>query len=386
MIHQTGGFCEQVSEAEIALAKAEIGQEGIGCEPASAVTLAGLKKLVRQGKVQRGETVVLVLTGHTLKDSEYTIDFHRGKAIATAGDGGPGAGTGRETPGDALARSVFGRGAGGSRGGHRFMKHGTNTVRLRLPATSANLGPGFDAVALALELFLEIEATPASQFAIQASGRNRNLCGALNRNLLIQTYEAVLAAELRPSVPLALKMKNGIPIGMGCGSSAAVRLAGVALASAFGNLGWDAARIVDCATRLEGHPDNVAACWYGGMTISVGGPSLSVVTIAPPAGWRALLVLPENPVATSKARGVLPESYSRQDVVANVQSVALLAAAFALGRPDLMQAATRDRMHQPLSDGLMSAVAGAVAVGRASRRDVSNVERRRAVGFAAHRT
>src|ERR1700753_2839430 len=81
VIEQTGGYCEQVSEAEIALAKAEIGQEGIGCEPASAVTLAGLKKLVRQGKVLPGESVVLVLTGHTLKDSEYTIDFHREKLL-----------------------------------------------------------------------------------------------------------------------------------------------------------------------------------------------------------------------------------------------------------------------------------------------------------------
>jgi threonine synthase len=82
VIQQTGGCCEQVSEAEIAVAKAEIGQEGIGCEPASAVTLAGLKKLVRQGKVQRAESVVLLLTGHTLKDSEYTIDFHRGTLLS----------------------------------------------------------------------------------------------------------------------------------------------------------------------------------------------------------------------------------------------------------------------------------------------------------------
>src|SRR5580658_3119802 len=81
VIEQTRGYCEQVSEAEIALAKAEIGQEGIGCEPASAVTLAGLKKLVRQGKIQSAETVVLLLTGHTLKDSEYTIDFHREKLL-----------------------------------------------------------------------------------------------------------------------------------------------------------------------------------------------------------------------------------------------------------------------------------------------------------------
>jgi threonine synthase len=81
IIRQTGGYCEQVSEAEIAVAKAEIGQEGIGCEPASAVTLAGLKKLLRQGKIQPSESVVLLLTGHTLKDSEFTIDFHQGKLL-----------------------------------------------------------------------------------------------------------------------------------------------------------------------------------------------------------------------------------------------------------------------------------------------------------------
>jgi threonine synthase len=77
ILRETGGFCEEVTEAEIAVAKAEIGREGIGCEPASAVTLAGLKKLVRQGKVHSSESVVLLLTGHTLKDSDYTIDFHR---------------------------------------------------------------------------------------------------------------------------------------------------------------------------------------------------------------------------------------------------------------------------------------------------------------------
>ena len=88
VIQQTGGYCEQVSEAEIALAKAEIGQEGIGCEPASAVTLAGLKKLVHQGKIHKGETVVLLLTGHTLKDAEYTIDFHRNTLLSAQESGG----------------------------------------------------------------------------------------------------------------------------------------------------------------------------------------------------------------------------------------------------------------------------------------------------------
>jgi homoserine kinase len=220
-------------------------------------------------------------------------------------------------------------------------------VQLRLPATSANLGPGFDAMALALGLFLEIEAAPAPQFSIDASGRNRNICAGLTRNLLIQTYESVLAAEQRQLVPLEIRMCNGIPVGMGCGSSAAVRLAGVALASAFGGLDWDPARIVGHAAYLEGHPDNVAACWHGGLTVAAGAEPLAIVSIPPPPHWRAFLVLPETPVATAKARSMLPQSYVRQDVVSSLQNVALLTAAFSLNRADLMQLATRDRLHQP---------------------------------------
>src|ERR1700677_4289082 len=160
------------------------------------------------------------------------------------------------------------------------------TVRLRLPAPSANLGPGFDAMALALELFLEIQATPAPSFSITATGRNQNICAGLSRNLLILTYESVLAAQQREVVPLEISMRNGIPVGMGCGSSAAVRLAGVALASAFGSMDWDAAKIVEEAIRLEGHPDNVAACWHGGLTIAAKNEEeLGIVSIAPPSDW-----------------------------------------------------------------------------------------------------
>jgi threonine synthase len=83
-LNATGGWCEQVTEQEIALAKAEIGAEGVGCEPASAVTFAGLKKLVAQGKITREERVVLILTGHTLKDSQYTIDYHRNELLTEA--------------------------------------------------------------------------------------------------------------------------------------------------------------------------------------------------------------------------------------------------------------------------------------------------------------
>jgi homoserine kinase len=222
-----------------------------------------------------------------------------------------------------------------------------NMVQLRLPATSANLGPGFDALALALDLYLEIEAVPAAEFRIDAFGRNQDICGGLSKNLLIETYKLILAEEQKPLTPLALRLHNGIPVGMGCGSSAAVRLAGVALASAFGGLKWDAARIVDRAVRLEGHPDNVAACWYGGLTIAASAQQLAVVSLPPPRNWRAVLILPESPVPTAKARGLLPPNYGRQDVVMNLQCVALLTAAFALGRADLMQLATRDRLHQP---------------------------------------
>jgi threonine synthase len=88
-ILDTGGCCLDVTEAEIAIAKAEIGTEGLGCEPASAVTLAGLKKLRAQGVVRPNETVVLVLTGHTLKDADYTIDFHRGTLLSDEETGGP---------------------------------------------------------------------------------------------------------------------------------------------------------------------------------------------------------------------------------------------------------------------------------------------------------
>jgi homoserine kinase len=221
------------------------------------------------------------------------------------------------------------------------------TMRLELPATSANLGPGFDALALALDLSLEIEARQAEQFSISASGRDWEICASLENNLLLETYQEVLRAERRQIVPLSILMKNGIPLGMGCGSSAAVRLAGVALAVQFGSLGWTSSTIVETAARLEGHPDNVAACWGGGLTVAADHAGhLTTLSISPPPDWRAMLVLPDTPLATSKARAVLPESYSREDAVANLQNVALLTAAFALRKAEILPLATGDRLHQ----------------------------------------
>ncbi|MGD0733345.1 MAG: homoserine kinase [Terracidiphilus sp.] len=220
--------------------------------------------------------------------------------------------------------------------------------RLRLPATSANLGPGFDAVAVALDFFLEIEAEPAAEFSIAATGRNQERCSRTEDNLILETYKRLLGANNRPIVPLALHMANGIPLGMGCGSSAAGRLAAISLAVHFGQLGWSPERILEEGCALEGHPDNAAACWMGGF-VAAGceGGNVQVARVIPPEEWRAIIVLPAEPLSTSKARAALPKNYSRADTVANIQSVALLALAFAEGRGDLLRVAMSDRIHQP---------------------------------------
>lgn len=221
-------------------------------------------------------------------------------------------------------------------------------LHLRLPATSANLGPGFDALALALTLALEIDATRAPEFRLKATGRNADICSAMRRNLLLDVYQKTLAANDAELEPLSLDIHNEIPVGMGFGSSAAVRLAGVALANHFGKLGWDRERILFEGTRLEGHPDNAAACWLGGFTVATAEAGrVHALSLAPPSAWRVLLVMPEKPLATVAARSVLPSTYSQDDAIFNIQRASLMTAAFASGRGDLLQVAMQDRMHQP---------------------------------------
>ena len=221
-------------------------------------------------------------------------------------------------------------------------------VRLVLPATSANLGPGFDAVGLAISMHLTVEARVAPAFQIVATGRDAELCGALENNFIVETYREVLQRAGVDAAPLHLKLHNEIPLGMGCGSSAAAICAGVALANHFGELGWGDAEVIAEAGRIEGHPDNVAACWYGGFTTSaVDGDQVRAATFAGDAGWEMMLAVQASSLATKKARALLPESYLKQDAVFNVQRVALLVAAFAQGRLDLLKTAMQDRMHQP---------------------------------------
>jgi homoserine kinase len=221
-------------------------------------------------------------------------------------------------------------------------------VRLVLPATSANLGPGFDAAGLALSMHLSIEAHAASTFSIHATGRNADLCGTLERNLTLDTYRSVLTDAGKPITPLKLTLHNEIPLGMGCGSSAAALLAGVALADHFGNLSLGDTGIVAEASRLEGHPDNVAACWYGGFTTSCQtAETVEVATFPGDPSWELVLAIQPTSLATKEARALLPETYSKADAVFNVQRSSLLVAAFAQNRLDLLRTATQDRLHQP---------------------------------------
>ncbi len=221
-------------------------------------------------------------------------------------------------------------------------------VRLRLPATSANLGPGFDALGLAMGLYLTIDATVADSFAIDASGRNADACGRVEENLILTTYVDVLANEGKLAPRLHLRLVNEIPLGMGCGSSAAALAAGVMLANHFGGLGWTREQMTAEASRREGHPDNVAACFLGGMTVSaMSGNDLFTATFGEDLNWSLFLGLPSASLSTAKARAMLPAHYTRADAVANVQATALLVAAFAQKRGDLLRVAMQDRIHQP---------------------------------------
>ena len=226
-------------------------------------------------------------------------------------------------------------------------------IRLALPATSANLGPAFDAAALAMDFYIKLNARVAEEFSIQATGRDREICSRLDNHLILTTYREVLGGAGQPITPLSLRIANDIPIGKGCGSSAAARLAGIALAVHFGRLRWTDARIVGEASCREHHPDNASACWMGGITVARMSSladvaaEAQVACVRPKGKWPLLLAVPRQSLSTEEARRVLPAQYSRADAVTNVQNSMLLLAAFIQGRPDLLSAALEDRIHQP---------------------------------------
>ncbi len=204
--------------------------------------------------------------------------------------------------------------------------------RVTVPASSANLGPGFDVMAVALSLRLTLEVVETGTFDVQTTldvPRGRD-------NLLVRAFE-----RLAPADAFAFRIASEIPLSGGLGSSAAAIVAGLTAADHLFELDADIAAL---ATELEGHPDNVAAALHGGLVIC-DGPSVRRVPV--PAELEAVLVVPVEPVTTAAARASLPDTVPLADAVANVASVATLTVGLCTGDWELIAAGLRDRLHQP---------------------------------------
>jgi len=226
---------------------------------------------------------------------------------------------------------------------------------VRVPASSANLGPGFDALGLALGVYLTCRFRRSEALAIRAEGRDAAGIPTGPDNLIWQTAVTVARDHHIEMPPIELDIHNDIPIGKGLGSSAAALTAGVIIADQVLDLGWKPLRILDEAARLEGHPDNVAPCTLGSIVASAidSGGVTRAVRLDLPASFGLAVVVPDFDLPTSLARSVLPGSYSREDAVFNVQRAALLIAALAAGSITAFPAALEDRFHQPYREALV---------------------------------
>jgi homoserine kinase len=240
-------------------------------------------------------------------------------------------------------------------------------LRLRVPGSTSNLGPGFDALGLALQVYLELDVVDArddraGRLAFAFEG------GAPAGENAIATAIADEAGRRGVTLPsLDLAVRSTIPIQAGLGSSAAAIVAGLRLVHVLcadrerdddGGVG----RLLDAATALEGHPDNVSASILGGLTASSQGPGGVTSVASPwPARVRVVIATPRVGLATAKARGVLPSTLSRADAVFNVQRTALLLQAVHTGQLDAIAAALDDRLHQPYRAPLVPGLAEALA-------------------------
>jgi homoserine kinase len=242
-------------------------------------------------------------------------------------------------------------------------------IRVRVPATTANLGPGFDALGLALRLHnsVALEAAPEPRIEIEGEGAM-----ALPRDPSHLAYRAALAvagAQKGAAAPRAfhLRQHNRIPLARGLGSSAAAIVGGAAAANALLGGPLDAQALIDLAAGLEGHPDNVAPAVLGGLVACVTTEAGKIRwTRLIPKRLRVVIAIPEFAVSTAEARRLLPETVPFRDAVFNVTRTALLVASLAEGRMDMLDEATRDRLHQPYRARLVPGLEAVFAAARAS--------------------
>jgi len=203
---------------------------------------------------------------------------------------------------------------------------------VRVPASSANLGPGFDVLAAALQLHLEVEVEETGRFEVVTEhdiARDR-------RNLCVRAFEA-----LHPADDFTFTIRSEIPLSGGLGSSAAAIVAGAMAADHLFELDAD---LLAVATEVEGHPDNVAAALLGGFVVCADG---AASRFDAPAGLEAIVVVPDDPVRTKEARAALPAEVPMADAVFNVAHAAMLVLGLARGEWDLVSRGLQDRLHQP---------------------------------------
>ncbi len=220
---------------------------------------------------------------------------------------------------------------------------------VRVPASSANLGPGFDTLGLALGIYLTCRFREASKDRVRVSGRDAESIPEGSENLILQTAREVARLQDRALPPVDLKIENEIPVGKGFGSSAAALVVGVVLADRVLDLGWNEHRLLDEAARIEGHPDNVSAAVLGSVTTAAIGDDgvTRAVRLEVPRAFSVAVVCPDFELSTPAMRAALPAAYSRADAIFNIQRATLLVAALLKGDRKAFPVAFEDRLHQP---------------------------------------
>jgi homoserine kinase len=246
----------------------------------------------------------------------------------------------------------------------------TETIyEVRVPASTSNLGPGFDCFGLALKLYLTVRATAVPESTepcrVTTAGAKEN--EVLPRNAVNLIYRAMSFAARREGTSLPsieLTAHNEIPLASGLGSSAAAIVAGIKLGALLTGTSIADQTILNYATEFEGHPDNVAASLYGGFLASCTRSDGTVLStrFEWPAQIRVVVVSPNSQLPTHVARAALPRTITRVDAVHNLQRTALFIAAIAQRRYDLLWEAMRDRLHQPHRESLVPGLAEALAL------------------------
>ncbi len=221
-------------------------------------------------------------------------------------------------------------------------------VRVRVPASSANLGPGFDALGLALALYNEVTLEESDRVSVTVSGEGAGHLDSGPNNVVARGALMAFTAAGRSFRGATIHCVNRIPLARGLGSSAAAWVGGLVGANALLGGPLDRDALLTLAARAEGHPDNVAAAILGGLTVSCSAEDRVVALALPvPADVRWVVLVPKVESSTREARAVLPDSVPRADAVFNVQRVSLLLATLVAGRGDLLGLAMHDRLHQP---------------------------------------